>query len=269
MIVPYRRLSARRGLADDTDLIEGVPDHLRGYMLQWVHYHVDYQDYDYPVQLINGVIADARIPAPVPGAGKAHDAIFEHCKTDDGLLDVVDALLNLTNGDVADVLRTQLERGGSAWTVAASGKELQARVDVTAHQSADRALTPTDAATVELAEAWSKIYGRSPDPSDGWDHAIKAVESVLAPIVIPANPKATLGTIIKAIEDKPQKWTLVVQSSEQTTGVETLAAMLRLMWPNPDRHAGANHRTPSQSEAAAVVQLAVVIVQWCRDGALT
>jgi hypothetical protein len=39
--------------------------------------------------------------------------------------------------------------------------------------------------------------------------------------------------------------------------------MLRLIWPNPDRHANPNHRrTPSTEEARAVVHVAVTVVQW-------
>jgi hypothetical protein len=43
--------------------------------------------------------------------------------------------------------------------------------------------------------------------------------------------------------------------------------MLELIWPNPDRHGNPQYRrTPSIQEARQVVQLAVAIVQWGRDG---
>jgi hypothetical protein len=43
--------------------------------------------------------------------------------------------------------------------------------------------------------------------------------------------------------------------------------MLRLLWPNPDRHGSPqNRRTPTLQEAQAVVHLAVTIVQWGREG---
>jgi len=41
--------------------------------------------------------------------------------------------------------------------------------------------------------------------------------------------------------------------------------MLRLMWPNPDRHGGESSRQPSLVEAQAVVHPAVTIVQWARS----
>jgi hypothetical protein len=41
--------------------------------------------------------------------------------------------------------------------------------------------------------------------------------------------------------------------------------MLRLIYPNPDRHLGPDHRVPTIEEARAGVHLAVTIVQWGRD----
>jgi len=44
-----------------------------------------------------------------------------------------------------------------------------------------------------------------------------------------------------------------------------LKVLLRLIWPNHDRHGGGATRIPSLREARAVVQVAVTIVQWYRD----
>jgi hypothetical protein len=61
----------------------------------------------------------------------------------------------------------------------------------------------------------------------------------------------------------------LVTSSTQTTSVEALVQMLRLMWPNPDRHGTGERRAPSLDEAQNVVQLAVALVGWIRSKALT
>jgi hypothetical protein len=45
-----------------------------------------------------------------------------------------------------------------------------------------------------------------------------------------------------------------------------LVVMLRLVYPNPDRHQGQQRRAPTIEEARAVVHLAVTIVQWGREG---
>ena len=141
---------------------------------------------------------------------------------------------------------------------------LERRVDLTATAAFDQAVMPNDSASTELAEAWSRAYGRDPDPSDVWDHSIMAVEAILQKIISPDNNSTTLGTLIKNLRDGAHKFEFVLTNDQG--GVQTLLAMLQLMWPNPDRHGGPNGRTPTIEEARAVVQLAVTIVQRGRDG---
>jgi hypothetical protein len=96
-------------------------------------------------------------------------------------------------------------------------------------------------------------------------HAIKAVEAILRGIVSPDNTQATLGTLIRDLRNGGQKFDFVL--TNDLGGVNTFLAMLQLMWPNPDRHGDLQQRhIPSLEEARAVVQLAVTIVQWARDG---
>ena len=42
--------------------------------------------------------------------------------------------------------------------------------------------------------------------------------------------------------------------------MQALVGKLRLIYPNPDRHLGPDHRVPTIEEARAVVHLAVMIV---------
>jgi hypothetical protein len=55
----------------------------------------------------------------------------------------------------------------------------------------EAAIAAADEAASELREAWANAFGRNGDPSDAWDHAIKAVEDVLIPEMMPNNTKAT------------------------------------------------------------------------------
>jgi hypothetical protein len=193
--------------------------------------------------------------------------ILAACERDDDLfLDVVDATLDVLGG--GGTLVPVLHAASSVWTVADGGKGLERRVDTTAVEALAVAVAPADAASAELQEAWTKVYGRTPDPSDAWDHAIKAVEHVLIPIVVPNNQRATLGTVLGQISSQPGQRTFLLNSSSSTVdGIGTLEAMLRLLWPNPDRHGGpaGASRTPTLKEAEAVVQLAVLVVQWTRS----
>ncbi|MFM1724037.1 hypothetical protein ABEU20_002613 [Rhodococcus sp. PAM 2766] len=197
------------------------------------------------------------------------NSLLQQCLNDqDKFLDVIDAVLSFRPDTYRKGLARTLLDAGSAWTVSAEGDSLERRVDATAREQFELASSPDDDAARELREAWAQAYGLTPDPSDAWDHAIKAVEAALWPLVVPKNPTATLGTIEKAIVAKPSKWNLALESNS-IGGVETLHALLKMMWPNPDRHATGATRVPTQQEAEGVVQIAVLIVQWVRAGMFT
>lgn len=156
------------------------------------------------------------------------------------------------------------------WTVRADGSGLDRRVDGAAEALASEAMGPTDQASSQLGEAWAAAYGRQSDPSDAWDHAIKALEAVLIPIVVPRKEKATLGDVLGQLKANPDRFTFVLGTSSATVGaVGTVEALLRMVWPNPDRHGGGpDERVPSLAEAQTVVQIAVFLVQAARQGAL-
>jgi hypothetical protein len=52
---------------------------------------------------------------------------------------------------------------------------------------------------IYLATAWNRAYGRNPDPSGAYRDAIRAVEASAKPIILPADPVATLGKMIAAL----------------------------------------------------------------------
>ena len=207
-----------------------------------------------------------------PGATD-HDVlqtVLNRCVQDQEVcLDVVDTLLQF-RGDSSsgaqggEELSLVLTIGRSVWDSAPDGKSLVRRTDVTASDQARAAMTPNDVASAELSHAWDKVFGRHQDASDAWDHAIKATEAVLIPIVCPKKDKANLGSVAGYLTSASHVWKFALGD-----GVPTLEAMLRLMWPNPDRHQdGTPKRKPTRAEAEAVVHMAVTIVQWIRSGAL-
>ncbi|MFI0449769.1 hypothetical protein [Actinomadura sp. 6N118] len=104
-------------------------------------------------------------------------------------------------------------RGGSVWTVNSAGKGLERRVDETTTDAFLRAIAPADMASAEIAAAWAAVYGRNPDPSDGWDHAIKAVEELLIPIVVLNQQKANLGGVAGELKANP--FEMVVRAARE------------------------------------------------------
>jgi hypothetical protein len=147
-------------------------------------------------------------------------------------------------------------------------RSLQRRVAPAMMRAADRAMSPHDVASEELRQAWAAAYGRGPDASDAWDHAIKAAEAVLIPVVVPNQAKATMGHLLGQLRRPENGWRLVLPGADGDHGVAPLVGMLGLLWPNPDRHASGERRTPALAEARAVVQLTLTVVQWARDGVL-
>jgi hypothetical protein len=187
------------------------------------------------------------------------------------VLDAVDAVLHFGGVDMGDLngLSEILQLGGSVWQVDRSGDRLIRRVDAAAAAAFEDAVSPNDVASSELQEAWVAAYGRNPDASDAWDHSIKAVEGILIPVVTPSKKKATLGDVVGTLDSQGSRWQLALHGHDGSRSVAPLVSMLRLMWPNPDRHGSGTSKKPSLDEAQAVVNLAVTIVQWGRTGVLS
>jgi hypothetical protein len=272
----------RTGRQEDVGPYEGVPEHLWGSLSDWVITVFGDEDDANPFIPYSRkhrgrrLAAAIRVRVKTTASEELTVRLVTKCLVsyieEEGLLDAVDAVLHFDEAttDEVDALDELLSLGGSVWEVdPLSRRKLVRRADPTATAAFAESSSPDDIASAELREAWSVAYGRNPDASDAWDHSIKAVEAILIPIVTPNNAKATLGIVIKTLNDQGDLWRLALHGHDRSESVAPLVSMLRLMWPNPDRHGGAGTRKPSLVEAQAVVQLAVTIVQWARSGVLS
>lgn len=267
----WTRLSVRRGIAESDGPYEGVPPHLHHTVGAWLRNRFGWNSQKGMNNILMSEIASGlRIPVVrthMPGG--ISDQIFGALETDGDLyLDCLDLTLHLGRGQVASNLDSILRTGGSAWRVNDTKTGLVRRADEATTDEYQRALSPGDAASSELREAWAAVYGRNPNPSDAWDHAIKAAEEVTIPLVIPKVPKANLGGVAGELKANPTLWTFDLPANGDRNNGELLEGLIRHIWPNPDRHGGASKRQPTQSEAEAAVQVAVTIVNLCR-GRLT
>jgi hypothetical protein len=258
-------ITARPGRDPDPGPFPGVPDWLRIQTLQWLINVLKPGARDEATDTINRIMARLRIPPePWPKTTSPVWAAIEHWFNQDGerLLDVIHVVIQVRDCDFWN-LDVILSDGGSAYT--ATERRIEARVDPTAQEAFEAAIRSRDHTSNELAEAWSKAYGRDPDAADAWDHAIKAVEAVLRPIVCPNNTKATLSNVIGDIRAQP--WKLKLRGRSRHYSVRPLLEMLELMWRDPNRHgSGSPERPATIEEARGVVQLAVTVVQWGREG---
>ena len=252
---------------------EGVPAHLSALLWEWVNEHVT-SGGNYQADRIRLLALMARLPIEVGGNSiDAYSSLQWGClNNEQGFLNVVDAILvvqgDRRNAQDVDKLRQYLSLANSAWTASPDNSCLTRRVDPTAEAAAVEAVRPSDAASEELAEAWRKAYGRDPDGSDAWDHSIKAVEHIYKPIVSPKNDRATLGTIIRELENSQHLYKFVLRKADGSE-VGYFLSTLRMLWPNPDRHGSGQTTSVSLAEAQSAVQLAVTLVQWGRTSSLS
>lgn len=132
-------------------------------------------------------------------------------------LDVLDFLLHfVAPPDQAEALNRTLAFGGSEWEVVEIGdnqRQLSRRMIGPVRNSIDSIRTDSQRAHHHLMSAWAKLTGRQPDASAVYREAIKAVEAAARPIVSPANDRATLGTMIRDLRAKPDKWSVVLDKA--------------------------------------------------------
>jgi len=190
------------------------------------------------------------------------------------LLDTVDWLLHQDHrkGQAARTLDGYLKDGGSAWGVVSDGEahRLEKRVDNAAKADYELAVEPSDNAAAYLQSAWSKIYGIHPDPSGAYAEAVMAVEAVANPVVLPSDNAATLGKVISAIQDAPQKYGMVLEPKGMSS-MDGVLAMLKLLWRAQLRHGTDDKDAPrrvNQQQAEAAIHLAITLVQWFRSGSV-
>lgn len=308
-LAPWPTLAERdAGTAQAASLYEGVPDHLEPHLMEWVAEIIQEE-----VELNRRVLSRLRVGWEpfVKYEGRAPKSVTPaqaltwlaegvtsglRLERDIDQLTVVDAIVGLHPGWDSTAysgsepehelwgrklyeLEGILVDAGSAWEVNAEFRGLYRRVDATVVEAWQRARVLAEAAgrtgaSRYLAQAWRKIYGQHPEPTDGYADAVKAVEAVAVPVVLPDKTNAIVHHVRAELEKHPGQWRFVLVEGEKITAgdgaIDVVATMLnRLLRGETERH-GLEHRNrpSSQAEAGAAVQLAVVLVQWFLDGAI-
>lgn len=269
----WQPLSKRMSGQSSDGPYEGVPAHLLSGVLHWFRglCHSGPNGRVEEVRLQH-VVAYLRFAVGVAdGGGEIMEALVAKASLDEEFcLDLLDAGLHVWEAwNRWRALDAILVAGGSVWKVEGDKHVSLTRVVGDEQQAAfNQAVAAQDEISSELREAWSNAYGRGGDASDAWDHAIKALEEVFIPVVVPKQSKPNLGHVVGQLRNQGNLWKLVVPGKGQDHAVDPLVGILDLIWPNHDRHGGGStpKRTPSPQEARAVVTLAVTLVQWHRDG---
>lgn len=185
---------------------------------------------------------------------------------DEELLDLVDWMVHRASDHHREVVAKLFVLASSAWNVGSRDgfSGLVRRVPEPVQEAADRAMMLGSAGEL-LAEAWNACFGRSNDPEEAYEKAIKSVEEAAATTVSPKNLKATLGTMIRDMNAQGD-WKLDLPGRAQDVPV----SMMEALWTGQEsRHGGNGYRVPTQAEAEAAVLLAVPLVQWFTSGAIS
>lgn len=251
---------------------DGVPGHLQHGLIHWwrsVAEHSQSGFYAFEVTL-RELAAFLRVNVdPEWDADELGEYLVATAtQNDEVMLDLIDGTLRIFGRAAAvDRLVRLLDLAGSVWTVSPDHLSLVSVVSDESQTIFNASVSVEDEASGELKVAWANAFGRNGNPSDAWDHAIKAMEALFIPLVVPNQTKPNLGHVLGQLRNQGNLWKMVLPGKDDDNDVAPLASMLEGIWPNIDRHQGTvNNRPPTEPEARAVVTLAATIVQWHREG---
>lgn len=268
----------------ERELCEGVPDWLLIPLLDWlekelgawsarqlsIRLRISILDSDAPEHAVR-VALEERARESERGRWDVLDAIDYLLQSDlDGELGIPADWIGtrpISGSEPIAVLIRLLSTGGSAYRPRKG--RLERRVDPATVAAFEHvAATANDEASLHLRQAWQATYGRDPEPSRAYGEAVRAVEAASCPLVLPKDPRPTLGKVIARLRDRPDDWQLVLPGEHEAEGIAALRVMLQLLWTaQRSRHAGGpDTREQLLTEAEAAVPLAVTCVHWFASG---
>jgi hypothetical protein len=218
-------------------------------------------------QVLRIPLADLRAEASAPIGQRQLDHIVSVLQRHPAPLQIADYLLAHKEKVDEASLEDLLTRTNSLWRVGerAGRKGLDRRLALGVQTAGDTVMARSGKAGTRLAKAWDELFGLSGSPSEAYRLAILAIEDAAIPKVSPTNSGATLGTVIKQIEDQ-KDWRLPMSREHaRASSPELVVSLMRLVWHGQhDRHGG-QPTAPgavSPDEARVAVMAAVVIVDW-------
>mgnify|MGYP000878191891 FL=1 len=272
----WEPLSVRRNQRQPFTPVDGVPDFLWQYAMRWIENALNDD-----TSIVCGLSIDLRLERAgnyldYQGAKYAIRACLEETGHDQiAALDVIDWLLGHGFGH-AQSLEHILKYAGHILRVSPDGNRLVERIDPALWDEYEQVTQPDDQASQYMQEAWALAFGREPNSSDAWGRAIKAIETLLKPIVSPSDVRATLGKMISALRQSPDKWKCKLPDREYKSngeinvkpGIEVFIDALATIGYQPDRHGSDQPQDVDEATTRSVLFLATTVVGWLRDGIL-
>lgn len=272
----WEPLSVRRNQRQPFTPVDGVPDFLWQYAMRWIENALNDD-----TSIVCGLSIDLRLERAgnyleYQGASYAIRACLEETGHDQyTALDVIDWLLGHGFGH-AQPLEHILKSAGHVLRVSPDGSRLVERIEPALWDEYEQVTQPDDQASQYMQEAWSLAFGRDPNIGEAWGKAVKSIEALLKPIVSPGDVKATLGKMISALRQSPDKWECKLPDRvynvngeiNSKRGIEVFIDALATIGYQPDRHGGDQPQDIDEATARSVLFLATTVVGWLRDGIL-
>ena len=279
-VKPWTPLSVRRNQQSEFSLIDNVPQFMRHGIKEWIQQAINGDN-----RLVTQMALELRIDELSDNIDNFYpdDAVIACIQRsgpwdmyDESLaLDVMDWLLGHGYGH-AQSLEHILKSAGHVLRVSPDGSRLVERIEPTLWNEYEQVTQLDDQASQYMQEAWALAFGRNPNGSDAWGKAIKAIETLLKPIVSPKNNKATIGSMTSELRQAPGKWECklpdriynVNGETNVKPGIEVFIDALATIGYQPDRHGSDQPQDVDEATARSVLFLATTVVGWLRDGTL-
>ena len=131
---------------------------------------------------------------------------------------------------------------------------------------AEDAISDRSRASEHLRRAWLSAFSREADLNAACIEAVKAIESAARGIIEPNNSRATLGSMIRAMESKPTKWQTDLGSSG-SEDLKTIIGMMKMVWKGHPRHGNPDDLIDvSLERCEMIVHSAALLVHWFLSG---
>jgi len=277
---PWMPLSVRRNQQSEFSLVDNVPQFMRHGIKEWIQQAINGDN-----RLVALMALELRIDELSDNIDNFYpdDAVIACIQRsgpwdmyDESMaLDVIDWLLGHGCGD-AQSLEHVLKAADHVLRVSPDGSRLVERIEPTLWDEYEQVTQPDDQVSQYMQEAWALAFGRDPNLSDAWGRAIKAIETLLKPIVSPKNKKATIGSMTSELRQAPDKWECKLPDRvynvngeiNSKRGIEVFVDALATIGYQPDRHGSDQPQDVDEATARSVLFLATTVVGWLRDGTL-
>ena len=257
---PWSQRQNQEGTEDFFVLRAGVPDGLKLSLMEFVASHFASRD--------EGRWERTEHLARLVGRTLPRDSqeLLDLFYNDDALLlDAIDHALKYpdwknrgthfgapTPRDDALALRSWLDDARSVYDVAfvdSSACELCYRQPPQVTELIEDVTSIRVRAAEHLRRSWTMAFAREPDLNAACVEAAKAIEAAAKDTVEPKNSRATLGTMIAAMDSQPAKWTTDLDLSG-SAALETIIGMMKMVWKGHLRHGNPTTRSMCQRSAA-------------------